>query len=171
MPYGCAGCRCWADDSWTAGDPDDVVWQPNAHCPHHGLLVDLDTEGTAPVPRHPTTTQAEEAYAYLREEIHSAAPACPYEGMYGPHDHIPGADSDVCVVAAEQPNEEQNDHGDGVTIFATCRRWLRRFGDWLDPHARHRREYRELQREWARQFRTDLDGGDAGTEGGERRVD
>lgn len=54
----------------------------------------------------------------------------------------------------------EKEHGD----LSTVRRWLRRFADWLDPHAAAVRDYRA---EWRRQ-RTDLDGGEPRDQGWER---
>lgn len=175
MPYGCAGCRCWPDEIPAYG-LDRETWYPNAMCPHHGMMADDDAEGTAPAPPQPTGAQAEEAYAYLRGEVDSPAP-CQWDGMYGPHDHIPNAVGEpVCLVSRDivdlyadplltgpaLPNKEKHDGRARAPFFAAC--W-RRFTDWLDPHAAHRREYRQLDAEWRKQRRADLDGGDAGTEG------
>lgn len=173
MPYGCAGCRCWPDETPAYG-LDRETWYPNAMCPHHGMMADDDAEGTAPAPPQPTGAQAEEAYAYLRGEVES--PPCPWDGMYGPHQHVPNATGDpVCLVPRDivdlyadptligpkQPKKEKR--GRRKSLFAA----LQRFGDWLDPHASAEREYRHYLSEW-RRGRSGVDGGDAGPEGGKR---
>lgn len=55
-PYGVQGCRCFCADDWST---PATRWEPNAHCPYHGVLprerMETGTYSvvTGPCERHP----------------------------------------------------------------------------------------------------------------------
>lgn len=129
--HGVPGCTCWADPK--ASDPTDVYWRINGACPYHGLLsrerADTGTyivhrggDGRA-IALEPVIGRKGEDYPEPPELAHHDRP-------------ITGAE-------AERMNEliredlKQRESG----VLAAIRRAWRRFGDWLDPHARDRREF------------------------------
>ena len=153
-PYGVTGCRCWADDSF-AEDHGDVVWQPSAHCPYHGLLPRERMETgeyrvvTGPCERHPgastigdlcamCTRPPERVFPLDRaEEIHreveamppAQGPECP-PGVHSMFDFCPGG----CL--NEESLEERLDEviaelnrrtteQKECGVLATVRRWIR----------------------------------------------
>lgn len=183
--YGCKGCSCFKAES-VADGVYYGQWMPNAGCRYHGVLADyqaprMDTgvytldlkkyeEGLPAGPPEECPPGVHSMFdfcpggclePYDEDDCPEHQPPCDYDGMYGEHGHIDNADGEpVCLVGPEVTTEYEE-----TGVLATVRSWVRRFGDWLDPHAAHRRDHRNLLAEW-RRHNADLDGGESGDQAG-----
>ena len=155
-PYGRKGCTCWRDEDARTG----THWYPRASCPFHGVLAEFlpprNETGTYRVVSADPPIDESETLGY-------DATLIPAPGW----DTIPNEDGDPVPVPDLLPPRlpepyvcmiKEEERG----VLATVRRWARRLGDaWAG-------DYRTYRREWVRQQRADLDGGEPGTEGRER---
>lgn len=175
--YGRKGCSCFKAES-VADGVYYGQWMPNAGCRYHGVLADYQA------PRMDTGVYTLDLKKYEEElpdgpaecppGVHSMFDFCPgdcnepvaeecdWEGLYGPHDHIPNEHGESVCLTRDVTTEYEETGGAAASVRATVRRWARRLGDWLDPHAPAAREARRLSAEQ----RADLDGRDPGDQAG-----
>lgn len=214
-PYGADGCRCWFRDWEDGREEGDFSWEPNAHCPYHGILPRERMETgeyrvyTGPCERHPGASTIGGLCAMCSrrpDALWQTTPApvepnpcpdgeclgswdCPRECPAPEADDVEPGTDDVdyddcrggmedwmfCACTESEGGCKEREYNACVIteqkkergVFAAVRRWVRRLGDWLDPHAAHRREYADFRSEWGQQ-RADLDGREPRDQGRQR---